>query len=165
MVFPVVTWELNHKEGWVPKNWCFSTVVLEKTLKNPLDSKEIKLVNPKGKWKPFSSVWLCHPMNYTVHGIFQARILEWVAFPFSRGSSQPRSPTLQVDSLPAKLKGSPRKLEWVTYPFSRGSSWPKNWTRVSCIAGGFFTNRAIREVQLTTPPQIQQFLNLEKYVL
>ena len=40
--------ELYHKEGWVPKNWCFSNVVLEKTLKNPLDSKEMKPVNPKG---------------------------------------------------------------------------------------------------------------------
>ena len=41
-------WELDHKEGWVPKNWCFWTVVLEKTLESPLDSKEIKPVNPKG---------------------------------------------------------------------------------------------------------------------
>ena len=41
-------WELDHKEGWVPKNWCFRIVVLEKTLKSPLDSKEIKPVNPKG---------------------------------------------------------------------------------------------------------------------
>ena len=40
-------WELDHKEGWVPKNWCFQTVVLEKTLESPLDSKEIKPVNPK----------------------------------------------------------------------------------------------------------------------
>ena len=40
-------WELDHKEGWVPKNWCFQTVVLEKTLESPLDSK-IKPVNPKG---------------------------------------------------------------------------------------------------------------------
>ena len=40
-------WELDHKEGWTPKNWCFQTVVLEKTLKNPLESKEIKSVNPK----------------------------------------------------------------------------------------------------------------------
>ena len=40
-------WELDHKEGWVPKNWCFWTVVLEKTLESPLDSK-IKPVNPKG---------------------------------------------------------------------------------------------------------------------
>ena len=47
---------------------------------------------------------LCNPMDYTVHGILQARILEWVAFHFFRGSSQPR-----------------------------------DWTRVSCIAGEFFT--------------------------
>ena len=45
-------WELNHKEGWVPKNWCLQTVVLEKTLGNPLDSQEIKPVNPKGN-KPW----------------------------------------------------------------------------------------------------------------
>ena len=41
-------WELDHKEGWAVKNWCFWTVVLEKTLESPLDSKEIKSVNPKG---------------------------------------------------------------------------------------------------------------------
>ena len=41
-------WELDYKESWVPKNWCFWTVVLEKTLESPLDCKEIQLVNPKG---------------------------------------------------------------------------------------------------------------------
>ena len=41
-------WELDHKEGWALKNWCFWTVVLEKTLRSPLDSKEIKPVHPKG---------------------------------------------------------------------------------------------------------------------
>ena len=40
-------WELDHKEGWVPKNWCFWIVVLEKTLENPFNCKEIKPVNPK----------------------------------------------------------------------------------------------------------------------
>ena len=44
-------------------------------------------------------------------------------------------------------EGSPGILEWVAYPFSRGSSWPENQTTISCIAGGFFTNWAIREVQ------------------
>ena len=38
--------ELDHKEVWTPKNWCFQIVVLEKTLESPLDSKEIKLANP-----------------------------------------------------------------------------------------------------------------------
>ena len=44
----VQMWKLDHKEGWVPKNWCFWTVVLEKVLESPLDSKEIKPVNLKG---------------------------------------------------------------------------------------------------------------------
>ena len=50
MVYPVVTYrcELDLKEGWALKNWCFQTVVLEKTLESPLGSKEIKLVNSKG---------------------------------------------------------------------------------------------------------------------
>ena len=60
-----------------------------------------------------SCLILCDPIHYLVHGILQARILRWVAFPFSSGSSQPR-----------------------------------NWTRVSCIAGRFFTNWAIREVPI-----------------
>ena len=41
-------WELDYKESWVQRNWCFWTVVLEKTLESPLESKEIKTVNPKG---------------------------------------------------------------------------------------------------------------------
>ena len=44
----VWVWELDHKEGWAPKNWCFQTVALEKTLESPLESKKIKPVNPKG---------------------------------------------------------------------------------------------------------------------
>ena len=42
------TWELDYKESWALKNWCFWTVVLKKTLKSPLDSKEIQPVHPKG---------------------------------------------------------------------------------------------------------------------
>ena len=52
---------------------------------------------------------LWDPTDYTVHGILQARRLKWVAFPFSRGSSQTRnrtrSPALQADSLPTELQG------------------------------------------------------------
>ena len=54
-----------------------------------------------------SSLTLCNPMDYTVHGILQARILEWVAFPFSKRSSKPRDPALQADSLPAEPPGKP----------------------------------------------------------
>ena len=82
-------------------------------------------------------------MHYTVHGVLQARILKWVAIPYSRGSSQPRDGT-QVSHIAGRFfyqlshKGSPRILEWVAYPFCRGSSQPRNITRVSCIAGRFF---------------------------
>ena len=48
MVFPVVMWELDYKESWMMKNWCFWAVVLEKTLESPLDCKEIQAVHPKG---------------------------------------------------------------------------------------------------------------------
>ena len=67
-------WELDHKKGWAPKNWCYWTMVLEKTPKSPLDSKEIKPVNPEGEqswifigrtdaeapilWPPDAKSWL-----------------------------------------------------------------------------------------------------------
>ena len=69
---------------------------------------------------------LCKPMDYTVHGILQARILEWVAVPFSRGSSQPgikpRSPAFQVDSLPAEL---PQR--WSTAFCQSAGLEPSSW--------------------------------------
>ena len=59
---PVWMWELDCKEGWAPKNWCFWTVVLEKTLESPLDCKEIQPVHPKGNqlnipWKDWCWSW------------------------------------------------------------------------------------------------------------
>ena len=72
-------WELDRKQDWVPENWCFWTVVLEKTLESPLDCKEIKSVNPKGNqswifpgrtdaeaetpilWPPDEKSWLKDP--------------------------------------------------------------------------------------------------------
>ena len=69
-------WELDYKESWAPNNWCYWTVVFEKTLKSPLDSKEIQSVHPKGNqswifigrtdadgetpilWRPDAKNWL-----------------------------------------------------------------------------------------------------------
>ena len=73
--------------------------------------KEVRKTGRAGR-KRKSYPTFCNPMDYTVHGILQAVILEWVAVPFSRWSFQPR-----------------------------------NWTQVSSIAGGFFTNWATREAQ------------------
>ena len=72
---------------------------------------------------------LCDPMDYTVHGIPQARVLEWVA-----------------------------------YPFSSRSSWPRNWTRLSCIAGRFFTNWVIREAPLHIFSSVQSLSHVQLFV-
>ena len=94
---------------------------------------------------------LGNPIDYAVHGILQARILEWVAIPFPRGSSQPRdrprSPTLQVDSLPTEPPGKPKNTGVGSLSLLQGSSQPRNWTRISCIAGKFFTKWAVREAE------------------
>ena len=96
-----------------------------------------------------SCLTLCDPMDYSppgssVHGILQARILEWVAIPFSRGSSPPRDWTWVSYTAGRSLtiwatKWSPRILEWVAIPFLGVSCWPTDWTWVSCTAGRFFT--------------------------
>ena len=66
---------------------------------------------------------LCDPTDYTVHGIHQARILAWVAFPSPGGlpnpGIKPRSPTLQADSLPGEPQGKPKNNGVVAYPSSR----------------------------------------------
>ena len=104
----------------------------------------------KWKWKSLSCIWLCDPVDYTVPGILQARILEWVAFPFSRGSlsllqrifptqgSNPGLPHCRQILYRLSHKGSPRILECVAYPFSSRSSRPRNQTQGQ-------TNWAIRE--------------------
>ena len=85
-----------------------------------------------------------------VHGILPARILEWEAFPFSRGSSQPRDWTQVSHNAGGFFTSWATRevqeiLEWVAYPFSSGSSGPRNQAGVSCIAGKFFTSWVTRE--------------------
>ena len=115
----------------------------------------------------------CSPSGSSAHGIPQARTLEWVAFPFSSGSSQPKNRTWVscttgrlftnwtlreapnwkslslADSLVLAILWA-GILEWVAFPFSRGSSQPRDQTQVSRIAGRFLTNWAIREAPQKT---------------
>ena len=102
-------WKLD-----IQKKWSFS--VQKEFFTSPSFFKEWLQNGYVVKWKLLNCVW-----------ILQARILEWVAFPFCKGSSQPRDQT-QVSCILYQLshKGSPRILEWVVYPFSRGSSQPRS---------------------------------------
>ena len=115
----------------------------------------------------------CDPMDYTVHGILQARILEWVAFLLSRGCSQPSNQT-QVSHIAGRFFTScatrVAQEYWgvVDYLFSSGSSQPRNQAGVSCIAGGFFTNRAIgaaqfinRHIIFREPEELKHISQLE----
>ena len=71
-------WEMDHKEGWAPKNWCFWTVVLEKTLESPLDCKEIKPVNTKGNQSEYSleGLMLKLKLQYFSHLMWRTDSLE-----------------------------------------------------------------------------------------
>ena len=83
---------------------------------------------------------LCDPVDYIVHGILQARILEWVAFPFSRGIFPTQGSNLDLPHcgwifLPAEPQGKPKNIGVVASPFFSGSSRPRNRTWLSCIEG------------------------------
>ena len=90
---------------------------------------------PHGLYSPWNS-----PGQNTGIGSFS--LLQWI---FPTQESNPGLPHCRWILYQLSYKGSPRTLEWVAYPFSSQSSWPRNQTRVSCIAGGSFTNWAIRE--------------------
>ena len=93
---------------------------------------------------------LCDPQDYISPcnspgqniGVGNLSLLQGI-FPTKR--SNPDLPHCRQILYQLSHQGSPRILVWVAYPISSGSSWPRNWTGVSCIAGGFFTNWAIRE--------------------
>ena len=166
-----------------------------------MKTRPSKQLQRKWTWnyQSLSRVWLFATPWTVAHqaplsmGIFQARIMQWVVMPSSRGSSQPRNQTgllhcrqilnhLSQQGSPRILEwvayhfsrgifltqglnqgllhcrwilyqlsqqGSPRVLEWVVCPFSSGSSWPRNQTRVSCIADRFLTSWATKNVQST----------------
>ena len=101
----------------------------------------------KEKWK--SGLTLCDPMDYTWNspgqntGVGSLSLLQGIFL--TQGSNPGRISHCRRVLYQVSHKGRPRILEWVANPFSRGSSRPKNRTGVSCIAGGFFTNWAIRK--------------------
>ena len=94
--------------------------------------------------KSLNPVCLCNPMDYTVHGILQAKTLAWVTFPCSRGSFQlrdrTRSPAWQADSLSAEPQGKPKSTGVCSLSLHQQIFRPMIQTGVSYIAGGFFTN-------------------------
>ena len=108
-------WELDHKEGCLPKNQCFWTVVLEKTLKSPLDSKEIKPVNPKGSqsWYSLEGLMLKVKLQYFGHLMQRDNSLEKTLM-LGKTEGRRREQRMRwldaiIDSMDISLRNSRRK--------------------------------------------------------
>ena len=105
---------------------------------------------PQWKWKSPSRVWLfVTPESYSPWdspgqnaGVGSLSLLQRI---FPTQESKPGLPHCRRILYQLSHQRSPRILEWVAYPFSSRSSWPRNWTGVSCVAGGLFTNWDMRE--------------------
>ena len=93
---------------------------------------------------------LCHPMNCIVHGILQTRILEWVAVPFSRGSSEPRSPALQQVLYQLSHHHVRCQAGWLTVQFtSVAQSCPTLFHPMDCSTPGFLAHHQLSEFTQT----------------
>ena len=109
-----------------------------------------ELSNPESESEGCSlCLTLCDPMDYTVQGILQARILEWVAFPSSRGTSQPRNRT-QVSHIAGELFTNWAMREALVALRHVESSQTRDWTCVSCIGRRILTHCTTREVLTLT---------------
>ena len=93
-------WQLDHKQGWAPKNWCFQIVVLEKTPQSPLDCKEIKPVNSKG--------------NQSWTDIGRTDVESWSS---NNGHLMQRADSLEKTLMLGKIEGKRRrgqqKMRWL----------------------------------------------------
>ena len=111
-------WELDHKESWAPKNWCFWTVVLEKTLKSPLDCKEIKPVDPKGNqsWSSLEGLMLKLKLQYFGYLMWRTDWLE---------------KTLMLGKTEGRGEGDDRGWDgWMASPAQWTRVWASSWELV-----------------------------------
>ena len=92
-------WELDHKESWAPKNWCFWTVVLEKTLESPLDCKEIQPVHPKGN------------QSWVFIGRTDVERLQYFGYLMRRADSFEK--TLMLGKIEGRRRGGQQRMRWL----------------------------------------------------
>ena len=127
-------WIWQQKQSNQSKLERWDSIILHSSV-HQNEVKSLSCVPPHGLYNPWNSLgqntWVgsCSLLQGT----------------FPTQGSDPGLPHCRQILYQLSHKGSPRILEWVACPFSRGSFWPRNWTKVSCIVGRFFTNWAIRE--------------------
>ena len=131
--------------------------LIAQLVKNPPAMREIALVQSLVRKIPWRREKLLTPVFWPreFHGLYSpwnspgnntgVGSLSLLQGIFPTQGSNPGLPHCRQILYQPSHKVSPRILEWAAYPFSSGYSWPSNWTGVSCIAGGFFTNWAMRK--------------------
>ena len=138
----VQMWEVDHKEGWALKNWYFKTVVLEKTLENPVDSKEIKPVHPKGNqsWIFTEGLMLKLNLQYFGHLMWRVDSLEKTLMLGKIESQRTRGWQRMkwLDSITNSMDMSLNKFQeivvnrgaWLAavYGVTKNWTWLSNWT-------------------------------------
>ena len=95
----VWTWKLDHKEGWAPRNWCFWTMVLEKTLENPLDCKEIQPIHPKVS------------PEYSLEGLMLKLKLQYFCHLMWRTGSMEK--TLMLGKIEGRKRRARQRMRWL----------------------------------------------------
>ena len=145
-------WELDYKESWAPKNWCFWTVVLEKTLESPLDCKEIQPVHSKGDqswvfigrtdveaetpvlWPPDAKKWLVgkdpdagKDWGQEEKGMTEDEMVGWHHQLDGHGFGWTRELVLDREAWHAVVHGVTKSWTWL-------SNWAElNWSKTSYI--------------------------------
>jgi len=179
-------WELDHKEGWVPKKWCFWTVVLEKTLQHPLDSKEIQPVHPKRNksWMFIGRTDVKLKLQYFGHLIQRANLLEktlmlgnmegrrrsrWQRVKWLDGITN--STDVSLSKLQEMMKD---KEAWhsAVYGVAKSRIWLSDWTTTQQMRKNLFWSSIIFPEQnwwcwsnLATISNLIPFRLLLKYIL
>ena len=161
-------WELDHQEGWAPKTWRFQTVVLEKTLESPLDSKKIKPINFKGNqpwifiartgaeaeapvpWPPYAESWLIgkdsdaeKDWRQEEKGVTEDKMVEW--HHWLNGH--------EFEQTPGDSEGQ-GSLECCSSGVTKSRTWPSEWAATTKSSHG---NRAAK----TTCPWVAVIGKLE----